>query len=185
MKGGPGARRSPSRGSTAGKEQLAGGKASSCPKGTEERITRCREVGTVQWQPERPVVPWMGRGQGTPAVTRLHIPARRAWRSRFSCMIFSSSSRERASSSSSRRSLSCSTERKKLDTSSDMADASKEYAQPGCYSSTRRGAADMTRSRLWKLSGTDVAAESERGGRATGCRLSCVGRSAKGAAGNV
>lgn len=52
---------------------------------------------------------------------RLSIPARLAWRSFFSCKIFSSSSRDRASSSSSRLSFSSSTERKKSETSSDMA----------------------------------------------------------------
>lgn len=52
---------------------------------------------------------------------QIGVPARRAWRSFFSCRIFSSSSRERASSSSSRLSFNNSTERKKSETSSDMA----------------------------------------------------------------
>jgi len=70
---------------------------------------------------------WVGQdpGEGTKLGTG-DIPARRAWRSLFSCKIFSSSSRDRASSSSSRRSLSCSTDRRKLETSSDMVPARRK-----------------------------------------------------------
>ncbi|KAI0016922.1 hypothetical protein F4780DRAFT_632103 [Xylariomycetidae sp. FL0641] len=50
----------------------------------------------------------------------MHVPARRAWRSFLSCKIFSSNSRERASSSSTRRSPSSLTWERKRETSSDI-----------------------------------------------------------------
>ena len=57
----------------------------------------------------------------------LCVPARLAWRSLFSCRIFCSSSRERASSSSSRLPFNSSTERKKSETSSDIVGGAQSW----------------------------------------------------------